>query len=160
MTTAARGIAPDMPLCRTSIAFDRPARSRPLRILLVEDDPAVSESLTRFLNARGYAVDRAEDVGTALAVLEWCTIDAVILDILLAPPGCRAECGLDVLTTIRQRPGLARLPVVIFTGIPLDDAMRAVIARHGAVLFNKPEDYATIARHLEGAIRRMPTSGA
>jgi len=160
MTTAARGIAPDIPLCRTSIAFDRPARSRPPRILLVEDEPTVSDSLTRFLNARGYAVDRAEDVGTALAMLEWCTIDAVILDILLAPPGCRAECGLDVLTTIRQRPGLAQLPVVILTGIPLDDAMRAVIVRHGAAVFYKPEDYATIARHLEGAIRRMPTSGA
>jgi DNA-binding response OmpR family regulator len=162
MTTVARGarrIAPEMPLCRASIAFDRPARSRQPRILLVEDEPAISGSLTRFLNARGYVVDRAEDVETALAVLEWCTIDAVILDILLAPPSCRAECGLDVLTTIRQRPGLAGLPVVILTGVPLDDAMRAVIARHGAAVFCKPENYATIARYLEGVIHRIPTSG-
>jgi len=61
---------------------------------------------------------------------------------------------------MRQQPALARLPVVIFTGVSLDHAVRALIARHGAALFYKPEDYATIARHLEGAIQRMPISGA
>jgi len=125
-------------------------------ILLVEDEPAVSASLARFLEARGYLVDHATEVDAALAVLQWCAIDAVILDILLASPGREPESGLDVLITMRHQPALARLPVVILTGIPLDDAMQALIRTHDATVFCKPERYATIARHLRAVIQQTP----
>ncbi|MCT9809701.1 response regulator [Acidovorax sp. Be4] len=79
-----------------------------MRLLLVEDDPAMRATLQRTLARRGMQVRTAADGPSAL--LEWQTDqpDAIVLDLSL--PGMD---GLQVLQAARQQ-GL-RTPVLILT---------------------------------------------
>lgn len=79
-----------------------------MRVLLVEDEPDISDALLRFLRARGHAVDHAADLGAARDALGVAGYDAVLLDLAL-PDGS----GLDLLRALR-RDG-ARVPVIIAT---------------------------------------------
>ena len=79
-----------------------------MRILVVEDEPAIADFLRRGLQAEGYSVDCAHDglEGERRALSG--EVDLVILDVMLPE-----RDGMDVLDTIRARkPGL---PVIILT---------------------------------------------
>jgi len=79
-----------------------------MRVLVVEDDRPLAESMTRGLRENGCAVDQAFDGVDAahLAVTE--PYDVVILDLLL--PG---KSGLDVLREIRAKK--CSVPVICVT---------------------------------------------
>ena len=79
-----------------------------MRLLLVEDDPAMQTTLQRTLKRRGFEVSPCTDGAHALA--QWAELapDIVVLDLSL--PGLD---GLDVLTQARKS-GL-RTPVLILT---------------------------------------------
>ncbi|MDR1267810.1 MAG: response regulator [Holosporales bacterium] len=55
--------------------------------LIVDDDAQLRALLQEFLNRHGYAVELAEDVLTAHALLKRQTFDAIILDIMLPGKG-------------------------------------------------------------------------
>ena len=54
-----------------------------MRVLVVDDEPAVGEALERALGLEGYEVARAGDGLEALAAIDSEPPDAVILDILM-----------------------------------------------------------------------------
>jgi two-component system response regulator MprA len=79
-----------------------------MRLLLVDDDPAVLSGLRRALTLEGYEVLLAEDGETALAVAAEQDPDLVILDVMLP--------GLDGLTVChRLRDATPTLPVLMLT---------------------------------------------
>lgn len=80
-----------------------------MRVLVVEDDNTVGNTIVSGLMAQGYAVDRVEDVASAETVVKTSHYTLVILDINL-PDGS----GMDVLRLLRQQ-GNA-VPVLILTG--------------------------------------------
>ena len=67
-----------------------------MRILLVEDDRAISSPVKRRLEAEGYAVDLCETGGDAYDYILATTYDVVLMDIML--PG---EDGLSVVRRCR-----------------------------------------------------------
>ena len=78
-----------------------------MRLLLVEDDRMIGESLQRALRLEGYAVDWVRDAAAADSTLASERFDLVLLDLGL-PPGRRAPApaaadGLDVLRAARAR---------------------------------------------------------
>ncbi len=79
-----------------------------MRILVVEDEPAIADFLRRGLQAEGYAVDCAHDglEGERRALSG--EVDLVILDVMLPE-----RDGMDVLDTIRARK--PALPVIMLT---------------------------------------------
>ncbi|EHP38488.1 DNA-binding response regulator, partial [Cupriavidus basilensis OR16] len=82
-----------------------------MRLLLVEDDPMIGESVEEGLRAEGYAVDWVRDgrlAEAALAANAPGTYDAMLLDL-----GLPGRSGEEVLRQLRAR-GLA-LPVLILT---------------------------------------------
>jgi two-component system response regulator MprA len=80
-----------------------------VKILVVDDERAVRESLRRALELEGYTVELAEDGRQALERLdEEAQPDAVILDVLM--PGMD---GLEVCRTLRSQG--SRLPVLMLT---------------------------------------------
>ncbi len=79
-----------------------------MRLLLVEDDQMIGESLQQALKADGYAVDWTQRGDEALQALETKVYDIVLLD--LGIPGVP---GLDVLKKVRQ--GKDQVPVLIMT---------------------------------------------
>ena len=66
----------------------------PMRVLLVEDDKALADGLTRTLREGGYAVDHAETGELALRASREEHYDLVVLDITLP--------GLDGFEVLRQ----------------------------------------------------------
>ncbi|NVI91439.1 response regulator transcription factor [Actinomadura sp. BRA 177] len=80
----------------------------PARILVVDDEPAVRESLTSSLEFEGYRVAGAADGVTALDRVEQEAPDLVVLDVLMP--------RMDGLTTCRRLRALgATMPVLMLT---------------------------------------------
>ncbi len=79
-----------------------------MRILVVEDDPALSKQIVEALGAGGYAADRAGDGEEGHFLGETEPYDAVVLDL-----GLPKVDGLTVLRRWRQA-GVA-VPVIILT---------------------------------------------
>ncbi len=68
------------------------------RILVVDDEPPIRDSLKGILSRQKHAVLTAENGGAALALLERETVDLIFLDIKM--PGMD---GLEVLEKLRER---------------------------------------------------------
>ena len=96
----------------------------PLRVLIIEDDPAVAELVVLGLG-REYVCEQAAEARTALRLATHAPPAAVILDLRL-----RGGEGLDLLAALRRLPALARVPVVIFSS----SADQPAVARRLAAL--------------------------
>ena len=79
----------------------------PSRVLVVDDDPTVSEVVARYLERDGYAVETVADGRTALDRALAEPPDLVVLDLMLP--------GLDGLEVCRRLRALAPVPIVILT---------------------------------------------
>ncbi|MER7730241.1 response regulator transcription factor [Streptomyces erythrochromogenes] len=81
------------------------------RVLVVDDDPTVSEVVAGYLERAGFTVERADDGPSALEAAARCRPDLVVLDLML--PGMD---GLEVCRRLRAGGAGARtLPVVMLT---------------------------------------------
>ena len=67
-----------------------------LKLLIVEDEPAVRDALVRALETEGYDLVIAEDGAQALAQMAQSPADALVLDVML--PGVD---GLEVARRLR-----------------------------------------------------------
>jgi DNA-binding response OmpR family regulator len=87
------------------------------RVLIVEDEPNIVESLTFLLRRAGHDVVSVLDGDAALAHLRTHAPDVVILDLMLP-----RRNGFEVLKTIRAEPALRSVPVMVLTakGQPQD----------------------------------------
>ena len=113
-----------------------------MKILVVDDERAVRESLRRALELEGYDVGLAVDGGDALEKLEAeAQPDAIILDVLM--PGTD---GLEVSRTLR-RSG-SRVPVLMLTA-------RAEVGDRVAGLDAGADDYLTKPFALEELLARL-----
>ena len=127
------------------------------RILLVEDEPYVRESMAEILRQEGFHVVLAQDADEADAALQDDTIDTVLTDLRL--PG---RSGLDLLESKHVQESGA--PVILITGHgTVEDAVLAM--KRGAWDFvQKPIDPDALVvavrralQHgrLEGEVRRL-----
>src|SRR6266481_7333343 len=82
----------------------------PSRVLIVEDEPDISDLLAFHLGREGYEVFRSRTGVEALQHVRARTPDLVLLDLML--PGMD---GLDVCRRLRQDPSTATLPIVMLT---------------------------------------------
>ena len=76
-----------------------------MRIMLVEDHHDTAATLLRLLSRRGYEVQSAGSVASALDLAKVFTFDVLVSDIGL-PDGT----GVDLLRKLREMPGRWRLP--------------------------------------------------
>ncbi|MFN7179537.1 response regulator [Hyphomonas sp.] len=79
------------------------------RVALVDDSPAVRQSLSMLLKNRGYAVDSFSGAGELLSALEEGAFDIFVLDLKL-----QESNGIALLSAIRSR-GIAA-PAILITG--------------------------------------------
>ncbi|MDY6011018.1 MAG: response regulator transcription factor [Duodenibacillus sp.] len=79
-----------------------------MRILLVEDDPMIGESVVDGLTAEGYAVDWVQDGNSALIALRTTPFSLVILDL-----GLPGKDGIGVLKEARSQ--RIHVPVLVTT---------------------------------------------
>lgn len=113
------------------------------RILIIEDETIVRESIRDWLTEGGYLVETASDGEQALQIIPERDFDLVLLDLRL--PG---KNGIEVLKESRKiRPNLK---VVIITGYPsVETAVQAM--KQGAIDYlPKPLDLVDLDRLIEG----------
>lgn len=112
-----------------------------VRVLVVDDDPAVRESLRRSLVFNGYDVELADDGQRALAMINMRRPDVVILDVLMP--------GLDGLETCRRlRAAGDDVPVLMLTA-------REAVSDRVAGLDAGADDYLVKPFALEELLARL-----
>jgi CheY-like chemotaxis protein len=119
------------------------------RLLLIDDDAAVSVTLSRMLEFCGHQVTRTESAQAGLDEALANPPDALILDMKMPEMG-----GLEFLTRLRAAPQAGTLPVGIITGdYFLGETVLQELARLGATVRYKPiriEDLSALADQLLG----------
>lgn len=80
------------------------------RVMIVEDEPHIVESLSFLLGREGFAVTSVDDGAAALAALTAEPPDVLVLDVML--PGLD---GFEILRRLRAAPALKALPVLMLT---------------------------------------------
>ena len=117
-----------------------------MRVLVVEDEPALRSYLVPLLERSGYDVDAVETGAQALAALDARRPDLVLLDV-----GLPDLSGLDVCREIRRAPEY--LPVVMLTGLDSrEDELRG-FAVHADDYVTKPVQPETLLARLRAVLR-------
>ncbi|MGI8776454.1 MAG: response regulator transcription factor [Acidimicrobiales bacterium] len=112
-----------------------------MRILVVDDEPALQASLGRILRQAGYDVDAAVDGRQALAAMGESAPDAVVLDVMMP--------GLDGLEVTRRLRGMGdRTPVLLLTA-------RQEVSDRVAGLDAGADDYLTKPFAVEELLARL-----
>ena len=125
-------------------------------VLVLEDDPCVSETLCTVLTLAGFSPHPAQNVDEALAILETEHVDAVSLDMCMPDPKGLKRTGLSFLTILRAMPDRASLPAMILTGMPLSIEDEDTARRLNAQVFYKPQSYTVLIEHLNRELQRSP----
>ena len=103
--------------------------SRPVTILVADDNPALLQGLDRALSASGYRVETADDGAAVMRRLRGADQppDLLLLDVMMP----RAS-GIEVLSAVRRQPRLAGIPVILITAA-IGDAVAAGAQRGGEI---------------------------
>src|SRR5437764_13578625 len=121
-------------------------------ILIVDDDPAIRESLSKELRAAGYATPTAADGSEGMAAFQAQVADLVLTD--LAMP--RSD-GFDLIAAIRAS---SRVPIIVLSVRGADpDTVRALDL--GADDFvTKPFSVAELQARIRSQLRRTTSPSA
>src|SRR5262245_15000618 len=117
------------------------------RILVVDDDPTVSDVVRRYLERAGYDVMLAADGGAALEAARRTSPDLVVLDLML--PGMD---GLEVCRRLRSGP--SGVPIVMLTALG-EEADRVLGLQLGADDYvTKPFSPRELVLRVQSVLRR------
>lgn len=123
-----------------------------MKILIVEDEKTLCETIGKHLTAAGYTVDLCFDGDDALFYIEGTEYDAVVLDIML--PGTD---GLTILKTIRDKQNLT--PVLLLTAkSTVEDRVKGLDCGADDYL-TKPFSLDELTARLRVLIRRQGGTG-
>ena len=121
--------------------------SRPLRILLVDDNSVSLRTMSRALERRGHAVTAQDEPEKALnaAAGHDLDFDLVITDLVM--PGMN---GIDLLRRLRERK--ETIAAVVTSGYGTERALAEMLVRCGATFLPKPASNEDISRVIAKAI--------
>lgn len=117
------------------------------RVLVVDDEPMLRETLGNMLSDEGYVVDLAVDGEAALESVHAVRPDAILLDLMM--PGMN---GRQFLQALRDEPAYADVPVLIMTAV---HGLEVNLANVGASeLVEKPFDVEDLLNKVALAVYR------
>lgn len=122
------------------------------RILIVEDEPNIVESLSFILQRAGFEVETVANGADALDRVRRQPFSALILDIML--PGMN---GLDVLKSIRADDALSGLPVIVLTAKGQSNDRKTAEAIGASAFITKPFSNTEVVERvckLAGGVQR------
>jgi CheY-like chemotaxis protein len=117
--------------------------SRPLRILLVEDNPDAAESVTMLLELGGHEVRAANEAREALRIVDDFTPDIAFVDVGL--PGID---GYELATRLRAHHSCYQGVLVALTGYGRDEDKRRASEAGFDHHLTKPVDFDAVDRVL------------
>jgi len=123
-----------------------------VKILIVEDDPDISDLLKRVLESDGYEVQTASDSAGALKAVAEGPPDLVLLDVVLG-----GEDGRDLLVKLRQK---SDVPAVFLTGRGLEGDRIAGLRMGADDYIVKPFSRGELTARIETVLRRTRPTAA
>lgn len=131
--------APSLPRKST----DAIAPVSPVNILIIDDDPIVSQSTVMLLESLGYHAIAAESAEDALLKIRGHLPDVILADYRLR----NSQTGIDAIATIRASLEIS-VPGILVTGDTLPERLREANAS-GYPLLHKPVDPDELNAHIK-----------
>jgi DNA-binding response OmpR family regulator len=120
-------------------------------VLVVDDDPTVSDVVRRYLERAGHRVTVATDGAAALDAVTRHRPDLIVLDLML--PGLD---GREVCRRLRSHPGTRDIPIIMLTALG-DETDRVVGLQVGADDYvTKPFSPRELVLRVASVLRRAP----
>jgi len=116
------------------------------RILVVDDDPAITRYLAADLQLEGYAVDVLSDDRRTLDRAMATRPDLVLLEV--------GVTGIEVLRRLRAFPPTASLPVILLSDVPGGGDRDVGLAAGADDVISKPFDSLDLVSRVGGTLRR------
>ncbi len=123
------------------------------KILVVEDDPGIRQSLFETLSALGFAVGDAHNGEDALIRLRMVNYDAVLLDINMPGMGGKEACK----RMIQRNPGL---PIIMLTVRDDEEDIIEALDSGAIDYITKPFQIGELTARIRAAIRRRTLAPA
>ena len=124
-----------------------------MKILIIEDEPALAQSMTEYLTRQDYLCEQATTYLEAMEKISLYTYDCVLLDLML--PGGN---GMDVLEHLRKTDRHTGVVIISAKGA-LDDKIKGI--RIGADDYlAKPFHLAELSARIYALIRRKQYDGS
>jgi CheY-like chemotaxis protein len=118
------------------------------KILVIDDDPVIARLVKLMLGLENYEVITAADVAEALAIMETTQPDVICCDLMMPDVS-----GLDFLEQRQTMPHIAKIPVIVISGVGkqswFDRAYELGAAICLAKPFNAPQLIAAIKQVME-----------
>jgi DNA-binding NtrC family response regulator len=128
-----------------------PPQTSDRRILIIDDEASVQESLKIILAYHGYFVSIASTGAEGIDRLKSQHFDLLILDLKMPD-----QDGFEVLKWVRK--AFPTLKVIIITGFGTLDIARNALALGAINYFDKPIDIERFMRKIKSALSKpMPT---
>lgn len=117
------------------------------KILIIEDDDSLRETIRRFLSKNDYYVDTAREYDEAVRLVSKNQYDVIFTDINLSGK----ETGVDFLAECKVRK--IATPIVIITGFPTVNSAAEAVRKGGYDYLCKPVELDILLHVARGAIR-------
>jgi sigma-B regulation protein RsbU (phosphoserine phosphatase) len=124
-------------------------RSTGGRLLVVDDDEANRDMLTRRLQRFGYVVQTASNGLEALRLLREESFDLVLMDLIMA-----GVDGYEALVTLKSDPALRHLPVVMLSALDQESGIARCIEAGAEDYIAKPFNPVFLRARIESSLER------
>ncbi len=121
------------------------------RVLIVDDDPKVCETLDRYLAHAGYVTASALDGAKALEVVQTFAPDLIVLDLMLPRVG-----GLEICRTLRET---SAIPIIMLTAKTTEHDKLTGLSLGADDYLTKPFSPRELVARVEAVLRRTGTTG-
>jgi DNA-binding response OmpR family regulator len=123
------------------------------RILVIDDDKMLQKAISFKLRANNYEVIEANDVYSALDVIDKHKIDGVISDIMMPDIS-----GLSLLSLLKQF-YFNRIPVIIISSLGKEQAGASAMDLGAYSFLEKPIDFDELVKQV-GEMLSYPATGS
>ena len=83
------------------------------KILIIDDDPDITEAMMVVLENRGYEVCTARDGSEGMEQLQQAKPDLIILDVMMRT----SQEGFEFSRELKQNPLYKKIPIIMLTGV-------------------------------------------
>jgi len=118
-----------------------------MKVVIVDDDPAVVRMLSRLLSSRGHEVHECGSPFGVSAVILRELPDLVVLDVMM--PGLDGRNLAEVITRLP----LSQPPRIVFWSATAEDQLREIGRQTGLPVFSKATSPTQVVQKLEELIQ-------
>lgn len=124
------------------------------KILVVDDDRTVLQDVSAYLNTLGYAVEKAEDGPSAVALAETMGPDLVVLDISFSESTRSKRSSFDGIEVLRRLRESSTVPVLMLSATSIPSVKVMALSIGADDYLTKPFDLRELGARVEAILRR------